>query len=118
MGEYSRLNNLLARNENDIKIRKGKMDQCLKDASSTILTDTEKKLIDIQIKSQWRSVAEHVGAYKSISKDITRICSHDDVEGFPVALSKNYDLRNDVQCTYKGQKETERKINDSTNYNT
>ena len=65
-----------------------------------------------------RSVAEHVGAYKNISKDITRICSHDDVEGFHDALSEVHDIANEVQCTYEAQKETERKMNDSTNYNT
>ena len=65
-----------------------------------------------------RSVSELVGAYKNISRDITQKCSHDDVEGFHDALSEVYDLTNQVQCTYKAQKEKERKMIDSTNYNT
>ena len=115
--EYSRLNNLLVINKNDIKSRKTKIEQHLKDASSSLLTDTEKKLIDIRIKSQLKSVSELVGSYKNISRDITRICSHDDVEGFHEALSEVYDIANEVQCTYDAHKETERKLNDSTNYN-
>ena len=63
--DYSRLNNLLARSKNDIKSRTTKIEQHLKDATRSLLTDTEKKLIDIQIKSQLRSVAELVGAYKT-----------------------------------------------------
>ena len=54
----------------------------------------------------------------NILKDITRICFHDEVEGFHDALSEVYELANDVQCTYEAQKETERKPNDRTNYNT
>ena len=115
--EYSRLNNLLVINKNDIKSRKTKIEQHLKDASSSLLTDTEKKMIDIRIKSQLKSVSELVGSYKNISRDITRICSHDDVEGFHDALSEVYDIANEVQCTYDAHKETERKLNDSTNYN-
>ena len=115
--EYSRLNNLLAINKIDINSRKTKIEQHLKDASSSLLTDTEKILIEIQIKSQLRFVSELVGAHKNISRDITRICSHDDVEGFHDALSEVYDLANEVQCTYKAHKETEKKLNDSTNYN-
>ena len=48
--EYSRLNNLFAINKNDIKSCKTKIEQHLKDASSSLLTDTEKKLIDIKSK--------------------------------------------------------------------
>ena len=103
--EYSRLNNLLAINKNDIKSRKSKMQQHLKDASSSLLTDTEKKMIDIRIKSQLISVSELVGSYKNISRDITRICSHDDEEGFHDALNEVYDLANEVQCTYDAHKE-------------
>ena len=56
-----------------------------------------------------RSVVEHVGAYKNISKDITRICSHDDVEGFHDALSEVHDIANEVQFTYEAQKELKEK---------
>ena len=115
--EYNQLANLLSRNKSDIKSRKAKTEQFLKDASSPFLTDTEKKLIDVQIKSQLRSIAELVGAYKTISKDITRICSHDDVESFHEALSEVFDLSNEITFIYEAHKETERKMNDSTNYN-
>ena len=60
--EYSRLNNLLVINKNDIKSRKTTIEQHLKDASSSLLTDTEKKMIDIRIKSQLKSVSELVGS--------------------------------------------------------
>ena len=73
--EFNRLNNLLARNKNDIKARKIKVEKFLKESSSPYLTDTEKRLIDIQIKSQLRSVAELVSSYKNLSKYITKICN-------------------------------------------
>ena len=73
--EFNWLNNLLARNKNDIKARKIKVEQFLKESSSPYLTDTEKRLIDIQIKSQLRSVAELVSSYKNLSKEITKICN-------------------------------------------
>ena len=60
--EYSRLNNLLVINKNDIKSRKTKIEQHLKDVSSSYLTDTERKMIDIKIKSQLKSVSELVGS--------------------------------------------------------
>ena len=115
--EFDRLNNLLARNKNDIKARKIKMEPFLKDSSSAYLTDTEKRLIDIQIKSK-RSVAELVSSYKNLSKEITKICNFQAVESYNDALSEVLYLANDMSCTYEAAKETERKLNDSTSLNT
>ena len=49
--EFNGLNNLLLRNKNDIKARKTKVEQFLKDSSNAFLTDIGKWLIDMQIKS-------------------------------------------------------------------
>ena len=52
--------------------------------------------------------------YKSYNKDILRICSYLEVEGFANALSEVLDLSNDVMCTHEASIDKQKRINDST----
>ena len=58
------------------------------------LTESEKHMENIKVKSQLRSIVEQVGLYKSYNKDILKICSFLEVEGFTNALSEILDLSN------------------------
>ena len=114
--EYNRLHNLLCRTKGDIKARKEKVENLLKEANDPLLTDSEKRQNDVKIKSQLRSIQEQVNVYKMFNKDIMKICGHNEVETFHENLSEVMDLGNEIACQYEAAKDFERKINDSSNY--
>ena len=73
-GEYNRLENMMTRVKNDIIRRKGMVENLLKE-DQDLLTEGEKSMVNVKVKSQIRSITEQVNLYKSYNKDILRICS-------------------------------------------
>ena len=112
-GEYNRLENMMTRVKNDIVRRKGMVENLLKE-DQDLLTEGEKSMVNVKVKSQIRSITEQVNLYKSYNKDILRICSYLEVEGFANALSEVLDLANDVMCTHEASIDKQKRINDST----
>ena len=112
-GEYNRLENMMTRVKNDIIRRKGMVENLLKE-DQDLLTEAEKSMVNVKVKSQLRSITEQVNLYKSYNKDILRICSYLEVEGFANTLSEVLDLSNDVMCTHEASIEKQKRINDST----
>ena len=66
--EYNRLHNLLCRTKGDIKIRKEKVENLLKEANDPLLTDSEKRQKDVKIKAKLRSIQEQVNVTKCSTK--------------------------------------------------
>ena len=62
--EYNRLHNLLCQSKVDIKARKEKVENLLKEANDPLLTDSERRQNDVKIKAQLRSITEPVNVYK------------------------------------------------------
>ena len=56
--------NMIARVKNDITRRKGLVENLLKE-DQELLTEAEKTMVNVKVKSQLRSIAEQVGLYKS-----------------------------------------------------
>ena len=111
--EYNRLENMMTRVKNDIIRRKGMVENLLKE-DQDLLTEAEKSMVNVKVKSQIRSITEQVNLYKSYNKDILRICSYLEVEGFANSLSEVLDLSNDVMCTHEASIDKQKRINDST----
>ena len=114
--EYNRLHNLLCRTKVDIKARKEKVENLLKEANDPLLTDSERRQNDVKIKAQLRSITEQVNVYKMYNKDVIKICGHAEVETFHDNLSEVIDLANEIACQYEAAKDFEKKVNDSSNY--
>lgn len=114
--EYNRLVNMMSRTKADVMNRKLIVEALLKDGND-LLTDSEKRLNDIKIKSQPRTIAEQVSSYKLYNKDVIKICSHDEVERFHSELSEVLHNSNEIFCVFEAAKDRE-KINESTNYST
>ena len=114
--EYNRLHNLLCRTKVDIKARKEKVENLLKEANDPLLTDSERRQNDVKIKAQLRSITEQVNVYKMYNKDVIKICGHAEVETFHDNLSEVIDLANEITCQYEAAKDFEKKVNDSSNY--
>ena len=70
-GEYNRLENMMTRVKNDIIRRKGMVENLLKE-DQDLLTEAEKSMVNVKVKSQLRSITEQVNLYKSYNKDILR----------------------------------------------
>ena len=96
--EYKPLENMMARVKNDIARRKGLVENLLKEGQE-LLTEAEKAMVKVKVKSQLRFIAGQVSLYKTYNKDILRICSYLEVEGFANSLSEVLDLSNDVVYT-------------------
>ena len=102
--EYHRLHNLLVRTKVDIRTRKEKVENLLKDDSNPLLTDSEKRSNDIKIKAQLRSISEQVNTYKVYNKDIIKICGHAKVETFNYSMLKVIGMANEIIFNMRLQK--------------
>ena len=70
--EYNRLHNLLCRTKVDIKARKEKVENLLKEANDPLLTDSERRQNDVRIKAQLRSIQSKLTSTKCKIKTLSR----------------------------------------------
>ena len=106
----------LCRIKVDIKDGKEKVENLLKEASDTLLTDSERRQNDVNIKVRLRNITKQLNVYKMYNKDIIKICGHAEVETFHDNLSEVMDLANEITCQYEVSKDFEKNVDDSSNY--
>ena len=75
-----------------------------------LLTDSEKRERDIQIKVHLKSVEERVEIYKKYNAELTRICDHDDIKQLMDNLSEIMDEANYMRCLFDSISERQKTI--------
>ena len=100
---------MMSRTKVDIKNRKTIVEGLLNN-DNDLLTDSEKRSNDIKVKAQLRTIAEQVSSYKFYNKDIIKICSHDEVEGFHNGLSEVLHASKKFHACTRVQKNAKRNL--------
>ena len=112
--EYTRLMNLLTRTKVDIKSRKINIEKLLNNNTS-FLSESEKRLSDVKVKSSIKTIGEQVTLYKNYSRDLLKICSHERIDELQRDLGEVMDTSNEITCLFEAMKERERRIENASN---
>ena len=107
--EYNRLVNLCIRTKEEIKRRKKEVTELLSQ-ETTFLTDSETRERDIKIKMNLKTVDERVNMYKNYNSELTKICSHDDIETLMKNLNDVLDDSNYLNCLFESISDRQKKI--------
>ena len=107
--EYNRLVNLCIRTKEELKRRKKDVTDMLRQETS-FLTDSETRDRDIRIKMNLKTVQERVAMYKSYNSELTKICSHEDIETLMENLNDVLDDSNYLNCLFESLTDRQKKI--------
>ena len=112
--KYNRLLNLCRRTRADIKDRKTKIADLIKAEGSQYMTDSEKRHKEVKIRSSIKTIQEQVRLYKEYNKDLTKICSSENIEALHKDLTDVLDAANEIECLFESSKELEKRIERSS----
>ena len=102
--EHHRLINLCTRTKSYIKNKKAEITDLLNQDHS-LLTDAERREKKIKIKTAIKTVSQQVAMYREYSRDVMKICSHNEIDTATENLNEVLDDSNYISSLFEAYEE-------------